>query len=175
MPLPIQKHPVREDLKEEFSYDPAGFLIRKKTGKRMLTVSRSSTRPNSIPRRRISFQGKKYYVSRLIWIYHHGKIRRGLQVDHRDNNGHNDRIENLRLATPRENSLNRKYMPQRRYDLPKGVYYGNGRFFSVLYVGDKKHRLGTFDTVDEAHAAWCIGAKSINPKFWNPGDFGDNL
>ncbi len=46
-------------------------------------------------------------MCRLVWIWHNGDIPTHLQVDHIDGNVANDRIENLRLVTVRQNAQNR--------------------------------------------------------------------
>lgn len=51
---------------------------------------------------------KKYYVHRVIWELHHGKIKPEDVVDHIDGNPENNVIENLRLVTKEINARNLK-------------------------------------------------------------------
>lgn len=46
---------------------------------------------------------KTYNVHRLIYEAHNGVIPDGLQVNHKDENGHNNKLSNLELLTPLEN------------------------------------------------------------------------
>lgn len=57
--------------------------------------------------KRVYFNGKTYAVHRVIWELFNGKIPDGMHIDHIDGNASNNRIENLRLATPSQNAMNR--------------------------------------------------------------------
>lgn len=49
-----------------------------------------------------------YYVHRIIWEMHNGPIPQGLLVDHINHIRDDNRIENLRLVTRRDNAKNAK-------------------------------------------------------------------
>ena len=57
----------------------------------------------------VGIYGVKYLVHRIIWEMHNGKIPDGMQIDHIDHNKTNDKIDNLRLVTPKENNHNMKF------------------------------------------------------------------
>ena len=48
----------------------------------------------------------RLYRHRVIWYYFNGEIPTGLQIDHIDCNRKNNRLDNLRLVTPKENINN---------------------------------------------------------------------
>ena len=54
----------------------------------------------------ISIRGTNYQVHRIIWALVYGSIGDQEMIDHIDGNPFNNRIENLRIATPAINSRN---------------------------------------------------------------------
>lgn len=88
--------------------------------------------------------GVRYLNHQYIWELHHGKIPGGMLIDHINRDKHDNRIENLRLATPSQNSANsnrfgnrncywndrvEKWQVRVQY---KGKYYTAGRYFSNI-------------------------------------------
>ncbi|WP_082016032.1 HNH endonuclease signature motif containing protein [Aureimonas altamirensis] len=68
----------------------------------------------------VRMDGRRYRRSRLVWAFVHG-TNPEFEIDHIDRNYVNDRVENLRLATRTQNSINR-VVPKTTYpNLPRGV------------------------------------------------------
>lgn len=65
---------------------------------------------------------KKLTYHRLVYELEFGSIKKGLLVDHINGDKLDNRLENLRLLTPSENSRNRKSIGSSKY---LGVYYCN--------------------------------------------------
>lgn len=57
---------------------------------------------------RIQLRGKLTYNHIVIWEMHNGPVPDGLEVDHEDRNGLNNKIGNLRLTTKSVNCRNRR-------------------------------------------------------------------
>lgn len=83
------------------------------------------------------------------------------EVDHKDRNPLNNRLENLRLVTRSQNLHNmvNKRRSGNKTGLPKGVSRNASRFFASIMVNGTRYHLGGFATPLEAHEAYK--AKSI--------------
>ncbi len=102
--------------------------------------------------RTVGIDGKKYRVCRLVILYFTGKWPEG-DVDHKDLNKANDRLDNLRVVSKYENNLNRRSSKmERKHNLPKWVMPHGRKFRAFVRVEGMVHKLGSFDTPEEAHA-----------------------
>lgn len=96
--------------------------------------------------------GKKnvrYLAHKVVWYLYYGEQPEFL--DHIDHNPANNKIENLRVATSRGNMLNRKPWGQIPY---KGVSRNGKKYKACITEGQSLIYLGTFDTQEEAAAAF---------------------
>src|SRR6185436_5681032 len=89
---------------------------------------------------------------RLAWIYMNGEIPKGMQIDHKDGDRSNNRIENLRLATASENRQNLKAASKSNKSGFLGVYFckEQQKYRAEIVVNGKKIRLGRYKTAEEA-------------------------
>lgn len=85
------------------------------------------------------------FLHRYIWTLVNGDIPNGMMIDHKDRDPLNNTIDNLRLATPSQNSQNRSI----RSDNKTGVLnvFINGDKYIVKVNGIK---YGRYDTLEEA-------------------------
>lgn len=79
----------------------------------------------------VYYKGKMSSAHRIIWEMHYGEIPKGMVIDHKDGNGSNNRLENLRLATRAQNAQNRK-ASSKNLSGYKGVTKAKGRRGSIL-------------------------------------------
>jgi hypothetical protein len=107
---------------------------------------------------------RRYYLAhRLAWFYAHGTWPE--RIDHRDGDKLNNRIENLREATVSQNAANKKMNITNRCGF-KGVRATeNNRWRATIETNSKSYSLGTFDTPEEAHAAYVNAAKRLFGEF----------
>jgi hypothetical protein len=116
--------------------------------------------------RMIGVDGAFYPASRIVWLWHKGEWPKA-GLDHIDQNGANDRIENLRECTVTEN--NRNSNRRRNRAGARGVYpmYGyTDRYTAQIRVNNRTVYLGAFYTVEEASAAYMAARlKYFGPEF----------
>ncbi len=108
------------------------------------------------------------YKSAKVFLHHAviGRHLNGMEVDHIDNNPLNNRRNNLRFVTKRQNALNRKVYNNGK--LP-GVHktvkkYGNKiheYFDSKISIEGKSINLGSFKTPQEASRAYLKAVSAL--------------
>lgn len=146
---------TRDYLREVFHYDAnTGLLYNKisKPGVRFAKVAGSRSHPGRRdPYIRIMLDGTRYYAHRLIWVYHYGHIPRRKFIDHINGNALDNRIENLRLVSYRENYLNSRRSVRNKSGVT-GVYQrnGSGKWYAVITTCGTSIQLGTFDKKEDA-------------------------
>lgn len=107
-------------------------------------------------RRYIKVKNKRYSESRLAWFYVKGTWPKR-DVEHRDGDKTNNKWKNFRLATRTQNQGNAKPRV-----LLKGVTrVRTGKYTAQIQRNMCKMHLGTFDTAEEAHAAYAAAAKKV--------------
>ena len=158
--------PSREEVLSVVAYDPeTGWFTRKRSkqcpwsvGKRTGSVARKGYRL-------LHINGSYYMEHRIAWLVVHGEIPAGMTVDHINGIKGDNRIENLRLATDCQNSY---YRPKKSNNVSgyKGVYQReSGKYRAVITVNRKRTSLGTFNTKEEAYAAYCDAARRLHGEF----------
>ena len=110
--------------------------------------------------------GELHAAHRIIWELHNGPIPDGMEIDHKDVDKTNNRIDNLRLATKNNNNHNR---PRFRNNVSgyKGVsWYSRGKCWAayIAAYGTRKF-LGYFDLPEEAAAAYNKAAGELHGEF----------
>jgi hypothetical protein len=96
----------------------------------------------------IKFKGKAYLAHRLAWFLYYGKWPKN-QIDHINGIRNDNRINNLRDVTSRQNNLNRKSHREKTvkyytYNKTKQVWIVQKR------IEGKRTHLGCFDSEEKA-------------------------
>jgi hypothetical protein len=107
-------------------------------------------------------KGKQRQSHRIIWLHVYGAMP-PQYIDHINGVKHDNRISNLRLATPAENAQNRP--------TSMGVTFHKrtNKWQASITLNGRLRYLGLFCTLDEARAAY-LGAKIKHHAFWVHAD-----
>jgi hypothetical protein len=115
----------------------------------------------------IGINRKDYLAARIIFLWHFGYLPEC--VDHRDIDSSNDRIENLRPASRRQNNKNKK-SAKNSYSKYLGVSWHKklNKWRASINLGNKttKH-IGVFINENDAAFAYNEKAKEIHGEFAN--------
>jgi hypothetical protein len=102
-------------------------------------------------------------------LYVFGKWPDGY-LDHANGDRADNRISNLRSATPSQNNANRR---RARNNISgfKGVWFRQrtGKWQAEIRKDGKSRHLGLFPTAADAHAAYCAAAREIHGAYWRAG------
>jgi len=140
-------------LKERLSYDPLTGLFTRLTSHRIDRAGKKPGALNTNGHLQIRVDGRLYLAHRLAWLYVHGTWPTG-QLDHFNGVRDDNRIDNLRDCSNKQNSENRK-MHARNTSGYRGVSFDKKRQKFRAYVGHEGRMclVGFYDKVDEAGAA----------------------
>lgn len=99
----------------------------------------------------VRIYGIRHLVHRIIWEMHNGPIHEGMQIDHIDHNKTNNKIDNLRLVTSKENNYNMKFRATNKSGVT-GVSWDkqHKKWASNIKVDGVKIHLGLFSDLNVA-------------------------
>lgn len=159
----IHPHPTQARLRELFDYRDDGFFVSKKSG----AVIRGSLQKNGY--KLIFVENKKTLecYHRMVWLWHFGEVP--AQIDHKNFMRSDNRVENLRPASPKQNQAYRRGNRERKISISsKGVdwsYRSNKPYRARIVRHGKFLNLGRYATELEAARAYDKVALSIDGKF----------
>jgi len=128
---------------------------------RVLSIRSSKVLKNNISAKGyyiVRLPKKTCYVHHLVWDAFGIEPRNGhiLQIDHKDNDKRNNRIENLQLLTTRQN-VGKGYQANGK-KLPTGVQYRERctqrPYESLITVNNKSIHLGHYTNPEEARSKY---------------------
>lgn len=114
----------------------------------------------------ITLDGKSYYAHRLAWLFMNGEFPE-FYIDHKDGDGTNNRIANIRIATPSENQCNGKPCTRNTSGV-RGVTWSKAasKWMAQIAKSGKNYYLGLFDDIKEAESAVTKAREDLH------GDYG---
>ena len=154
----IAKEIDLQDLQRTFKL-VNGVLWRKFRGLDWRPVN---AKPNKLGYSQVGWNGKWYSYHRLVYVLSTGHdISENMQIDHIDGDPTNNRIENLRVVTIRENQQNR--IEHRNGHLVGTCWNKRAkRWVAHIYIKGQNKHLGLFSTQEEAHEAYLEALNEIN-------------
>jgi hypothetical protein len=146
---------LRERVKSLLKYREDGHLIWMVNSKVGLIGKPAGVLNKRTGYRVMSLDNKTYLVHRLIWLLHHGYLPK--QIDHINRIKTDNRIENMRGATPSENVINTGLRKDNTSGC-KGVSFCSihNKWVSKIVRNNRVYHIGYFRSKEEA-----INARSL--------------
>lgn len=153
-----------EELRQLLSYDPDTGELRWKVslGRRAKVGALAGSYDESRGYIRLFIRGKRFAAHRVAWVMTHGYWPDCL-IDHRDGDGRNNRLTNLREATDGQNQQNRAIQCNNRSGFT-GVSWDerDGAWAACIRVGGKLKRLGKYTSREHAAAAYEAAKRRLH-------------
>jgi hypothetical protein len=106
--------------------------------------------------------GKPFKTHRVVFLIHHGYLP--VMVDHINGVRSDNRIENLRAATPSQNKINQITYKNNTSGV-KGVYLKNNKWSAQINYDNKRRYLGAFDTIELASEFADLARQMVHQDF----------
>lgn len=147
----MSTHVSPERIRELFRYEDGHMYWREHAPKRKrgsLGCAAGDPTKRGGQRLQMPVDGRMVYVHRAVWAWHHGEWPAD-QIDHINGNPRDNRIENLREVTPRQNVENVRRggvtFERRKVERP---------WRARIMVDGQSISLGYYDTREQAHAEY---------------------
>jgi hypothetical protein len=157
-----KKRPITQKrLKELMNYNPStGVFLRKKRRLWIGHRAGGKVRGGYI---RIGVGGRSYQAHHLAWLYVYGKLP--TMIDHKNGDAGDNRISNLRIATGAQNAYNKRRKDGHKRLKGTRFVFNSKKWVASIGKDCQSYYLGTFDTEEAAHAAYCAASKKLHGEF----------
>lgn len=143
---------TQTELKEQLDYNPETGTFTWKVSKSGRKLGGIIGTKNNLGYLITRFNYKIYSLHRLAWLYIYGEMPDDM-VDHINGIKDDNRIENLRVVTNRENQTN-TYKNRKGRLVGAHFHKRAGKWCCSVKVDGKSTHLGYFETQELAHEAY---------------------
>jgi hypothetical protein len=156
--------PSPAEIRQTFDYDSATGLLTWKVSRGRVSKGSEAGTLGQHGYVTLQVNGKRLRAHRAIWAHVYG-VWPSLEIDHKDGNRANNRIENLREATSAENKQNLRGARSHSATGLLGVFKfrDGGKFMAQIVKNGKGKHIGVFDSKEEAHAAYLEVKRQLHP------------
>ena len=143
-----------EQLRDIFNYNPDSGVFSWRQGRGPVKAGHVAGTVNARGYRYITINKRFYLAHRLAWLHFYGVWPEG-EVDHKNQNKSDNKIENLRDVTHSQNMHNRPKYANNNSGF-RGVSWNRSLALwrAEISVNKKKIHLGYFNTAESAYSAY---------------------
>jgi hypothetical protein len=110
----------------------------------------------------ICYNNQRFLSHRLAWFFVYDEVPNGV-IDHINGLKTDNRIQNLRCVSQKENSQNSLVASKSSKSGVRGVYRNKvGSWIAQITCGGKKSYLGSFKTIEEAKEVYMKAKKQLH-------------
>lgn len=159
-----------EELKENLHYDPlTGIFTRIKSNCKRIKVGDIANGKDNNGYVRIKVNGIIFFAHRLAWLYTYGEMPKDC-IDHKNGNPSDNRIDNLRESTHRQNMQNRVkthvnnqtgFLGVTQHKR-KGKKKEKLKYTASIKMNGKTIHLGDFENAELASEAYLVAKRKMH-------------
>jgi len=152
---------TRDRLKEVLVYFPTTGRFRWRVRQGLMSPGREAGTASPEGYHSIQVDGVRYLSHRLAWLYVYGEHPTG-EIDHLNRKRTDNRIVNLDQRPHPQNMWNASTRNPSGFT---GVYRQGAKWKAEITTNGKKYYLGSYDTKDQAAAAYRCAARLLRARF----------
>lgn len=164
-----REYPTKEELCRLFEYKDGNLICKQKTNnKSRIKIGDVIGTIGSDGYYKTKINGVFYFVHRLIFLMHYGFVPK--IIDHINGIRSDNRIQNLREATQRQNSYNRKLRINNKSGVKNVCWDPNANLWKVqISIDGKQTNCGFFASLEDARIRATALRKKHHRDFANHG------